>query len=161
MYHPTMIEVPGRGLVNLDAARVDAAVREYDERLRFGYNPTNDDWCVYIQYPRDFEGAPYLIDGTPVMPVLGFGKEIPSVGYAMNRLNETDQWKHGKRTMEKMEREHEALKKARQVEQDELTQEAAERVEHAMRYYGESPVTRIYLSGNKKKPGYNIGRRDS
>ena len=90
------IVVPGRGVVNLDAERVNRAVQEYDERLRFGFNEVNGDWVVYIKMPRGFDAA-YYIEGEPVYPVLGFQKRIPPVDEALGRIRLSDSWREGSR----------------------------------------------------------------
>lgn len=161
---PLRIEVPGRGMVEVAAMRVDAAVREYDERLRFGFNPTNGDWVVYIQYPRDFEGAPYVIDGTPVMPVLGVGPEIPAPHTVVDRLQKMDAWKRQADFHKQHMENYERAKKAREEREYEENQEVAERVEHALRAEGvDTGVTKIYFGSKRRTRSgsrYNIGRRD-
>lgn len=156
----TTILVPGRGLFNVDAARVDAAVREYDERLSFGFNPANEDWCVYIKLPRGFENAPYYIENEPVWIVLGFQHRIPSPDEAIKRLYETDALKHGSALLDKMNAENERLKKKQAEEFEAQMDEATERVEHALRYHGKSPITKIYFTrGVTRRPGYRVGQR--
>lgn len=154
------ILVPGRGLVNVDADRVNTAVQEYDEHLRFGFNQTNGDWVIYRKLPRDFEFAPYYIEGEPMLPVLGFGREIPSPEFALKRLYETDAWRHGQKIYDNLLRENEKIKAEQEEKfQEELT-EAAERMEHALRYTGEgSTSTKIFFQDVKRRPGYRIGKR--
>lgn len=156
----TGILVPGRGIVNVAAMRVDAAVREYDERLRFGYNPTNEDWIVYIALPRDYEGAHYHIDGEPVMPVLGVGREIPPPSVVTRRLYETDAWRHGNKLYDKMLAENERQKKINQEEADAEIAEAVERAEHAINYYTGEGTTKVFFGGKGRRRGYHVGKRD-
>jgi hypothetical protein len=149
---PINIEVPGRGLVNLQAMRVDEAVRGYDERLRFGFNTQNGDWVIYIQLPRDFEHPPYRIDGEPMLPVLGFGHDIPSVDYALKRLDETDAMKHGSKIYDKMLAHNEAIKKEQEEKWQEQLTEAAERMEHALRKEGQgSSTTKIFFQKGRRR----------
>lgn len=157
----TGILVPGRGMVNVDAMRVDTAVREYDERLRFGFNPVNQDWIVYIALPRDYEGAHYHIDGEPVMPVLGVGREIPPPSVVTRRLYETDAWRHGNKLYTKMLDENERLKKQRREEQDAEIDEAIERAEHAVRHYTDEGVRKVFFGdASGRRRGYHVGKRD-
>lgn len=161
---PLRIEVPGRGMVEVAAMRVDAAVQEYDSRLRFGFNPTNSDWVVYIQYPRDFEGAPYMIDGTPVMPVLGVGKDIPAPHTVVSRLQEMDGWKRQADFHKQHVANFERAKKEREDRKYEESQEVAERIEHVMRANGhDTGVTKIFFGSKRRTRSgsrYNIGRRE-
>ena len=154
------ILVPGRGLVNVEAMRVDTAVREYDERLRFGYNPTNQDWIVYIALPRDYVGAHYHIDNEPVMPVLGFGGRIPAPSEATRKLYETDAWRHGNKLYNRMLEENEKLHKKRQEEADAEIAEAVERAEHAINYYTGEGTTKVFFGGKGRRRGYHVGKRD-
>ena len=154
------ILVPGRGMTNVSAMLVDNAVKEYDELLRFGFNTANGDWVIYRQLPRDFEFAPYYIDGLPVIPVLGFGKEIPSPDFALKRLHETDAWKHGERVYDNLLKENEKIKAEQAAAYEEEMDEAMERVEHALRY-AENQPKKFYFQGVKRRPGYRIGKRQT
>ena len=44
--------IPGRGSVDTRVFKVDAAVKEYDERLMFDQHPDTGDWCVFVELPR-------------------------------------------------------------------------------------------------------------
>lgn len=155
------ILVPGQGIVNVDAMRVDTAVREYDERLRFGYNPTNQDWIIYIALPRDYEGAHYHIDGTPVMPVLGFGDRIPAPSEATRKLYETDAWRHGNKLYDKMLSDNEEQKRRNAEAMEEEIAEAQERIEHAMNYHTGEGTKKVYFGdASGRRRGYHVGKRD-
>ena len=158
---PVEILVPGRGLVNVAAMRADEAAREYDERLNFGFNPTNGDWCVFIKLPRDYEYAPYFIEGNPVAIVLGFGRDnIPSPERIKQRLWETDSYRHGDQLLKNLNEANEKLKKEQAEKVDEQIQEAAERAEHALRHMGESPVTKVFFQKVGRRRGYRVGKRN-
>ena len=157
----TGILVPGRGIVNVDAMRVDTAVREYDERLRFGFNPVNQDWIVYIALPRDYEGAHYHIEGEPVMPVLGFGGRIPAPSEATRKLYETDAWRHGNKLYQKMVEHNEKLKKERAEEYEAEIEEAVERAEHVINHYTGEGTTKVYFGDAAgRRRGYHVGKRN-
>ena len=51
------------------------ALRDYDERLTFGRNEDNGDWCVFLN-----------LRGERPIPVLGFGDIIPEREDMMRRL---------------------------------------------------------------------------
>lgn len=155
------ILVPGQGIVNMDALRVDTAVKEYDERLSFGWNPVNKDWIVYISLPRDYVGAHYHIDGNPVMPVLGFGGRIPAPSEATRKLYETDAWRHGNKLYEKMLKHNEQVRKQQAEEAEAEIAEAVERAEHAINYYTGEGTTKVFFGGKGRRRGYHVGRRRS
>lgn len=154
------IMVPGRGLVNLDAMRVDTAVKEYDERLSFGYNPVNEDWVVYIALPRDYEGAHYHIDGEPVMPVLGFQGRIPSPEEVTRRLYETDAWRNGEEIYNKMLENNERIKKEQREKSEAEMEEAIERAAHVLNHFTGEGTTKVFFNGTKRRVGYRVGKRD-
>lgn len=155
----TNILVPGRGLVNLDALRVDEAVKEYDERLAFGYNPVNQDWVVYIKLPRDYEGATYSIDNEPVMPVLGFQDRIPHPQEATRRLYETDAWRNGEAIYNRMLEHNDKLKAERNAAYEAEIEEAGDRMAHAYNKLEGDGSLAIYFQNVKRRKGYNIGKR--
>lgn len=138
------ILVPGLGMVNPEAMRVNEAVKEYDERLRFGFNEVNGDWVVYILMPRDFD-AYYFIDGSPVYPVLGFGDSIPSPDEAVRRLYETDTLRHGDAILDRMNRDNEYLRVSHDKDMAEFDEEMAERVEFELRKEGHSPISKVFF----------------
>lgn len=149
-FKPEQILVPGLGITNSEALKVDAAVKEYDELLHFGFNPTNQDWCVYRKLPRGYQNAPYHIDGEPVLIVLGFQDRIPSPEQAVKRLWETDALRHGDAILKRMNAANERLKKEQDEEFDAVTQEAAERIELALRKQGDSPVVKVYFQKGRR-----------
>jgi hypothetical protein len=143
------ILVPGRGLVNLDAERVNKAVMEYDERLRFGYNPANDDWIIYIRMPQSFE-AYYYIDDEPVYPCIGFGTSIPAPEYALHRLKAADTLRHGERILNEMNRLNEKWRAERDAEAADHTAEVAERIEFEVRKDGQTDkYTKVFFTDKK------------
>lgn len=77
------IYLPGRGMVNLTARRIDKAVNEYDERLFFRLNPQTGDWCVYRKQEH----------GKEPIAVLGFGRDIPHPNDVIARLRQTDSYR--------------------------------------------------------------------
>jgi len=93
------IWLPGSGLVSLDIARVDRAVREYDENLRFGRNEDTGQWCVFL-----------VRRGHAPLPVLGFN-EIPHPDDALKRLYRADALRRGEEILDEMNRENEEMKR--------------------------------------------------
>jgi hypothetical protein len=143
------IVVPGRGVVNLDAERVNRAVQEYDERLRFGFNEVNGDWVVYIKMPRGFDAA-YYIEGEPVYPVLGFQKRIPPVDEALGRIRLSDSWREGSRIYDRMVKAQERARAAQEAEAADLTGDVAERIEHEMRKQGHTEkYTKVHFNSKE------------
>lgn len=140
MSSPQNILVPGLGMVNPAALRVNDAVKEYDERLRFGFNETNGDWIIYIVMPRDFDAA-YFIDDQPVYPVIGFGTEIPSPEYALKRLYEADTRRQD--VLKRMNDANARLEAERKNDMAEFDADMAERIEFELRKEGLSPITKV------------------
>lgn len=138
------IVVPGRGVVNLDAERVNRAVQEEDERLRFGWNEANQDWMVYILMPRNFE-AYYHIEGQPVYPVIGFQDKIPTSSEAIERLRKADGRRHGMRILNELNKHNTKLVDT--DTKDAAIEETAERIEHTLRKAGEiDKFGKVYMS---------------
>lgn len=138
------ILVPGLGMVNPAALRVNEAVKEYDDRLRFGFNEINQDWVIYILMPRDFDAA-YFIDGQPVYPVLGFGSEIPHPEDAVRRLYQADTVRNGNAILDRMNEDNDYLRSQKDKEMAEFDEEMAERVEFELRKEGLSPVSKVFF----------------
>lgn len=93
------IWLPGAGLVDFSIRRVDAAVQEYDEHLRFGRNEETGQWCIYR----------LMGSAAPPLPILGFN-DIPHPDDALKRLYQSDALRHGERILDEMNRDNEALK---------------------------------------------------
>lgn len=74
MYHARL------GLVDLNVAQVDTAVKQYDERLFLDIHPETGDWVVMIEMERP--AKPY--------PVLGFQKTLPEVSEVIKQLRMSD-----------------------------------------------------------------------
>lgn len=78
------IYLPGRGMVNLTARKIDKAVREYDHLLYFRRHPQNNQWTIFRKMEH----------GADPHPVLGFGYDLPTVEFVRRRLYETDSRRH-------------------------------------------------------------------
>jgi hypothetical protein len=129
------IYIPGHGEMTFAEARVDRAVREYDERLFFARNAETWDWCVYIKMPRP----------EPAYPVIGFGNEIPSVDVVMQRIMAADTMRHGWQILHDVVKSQEDYKKQFKDKTDEAGEESAEHIEFMLRQHGESPVIKEFI----------------
>lgn len=123
------IYLPGRGSVDIAALAVDRAIKQYDERLFFGRNDETGDWCAFIQAPH----------GHPPVPVFGW-QEIPHPEDAVKRLYEADTVRHGSSILDRINRDNEAIRKEKRWASSEATGDTAERIEHALRKAGRSPI---------------------
>ena len=132
----TSLYIPGRGSMDIKAWRVDAAVKDYDERLMFAKNEETGDWCIFIKMPTP--AAPY--------PVLGFGDNIPTVDEARQRLRSTDTMRSGEAIYRDMVRSQEKYRANLKSKTDEAAEEAAEPIEFLMRKEGKSPITKVFYS---------------
>jgi hypothetical protein len=137
------IYIPGHGEMSFDEARIDRAVREYDERLFFARNADTWDWCVYIKMPRP----------EPAYPVIGFGRELPPVDEVMRRVYRADTHKHGFQIYDEIMKSQEDYKKKFRDAADEATEESAEVVEHFLRQHGKSPVVKEFIKHDIPKGG--------
>jgi hypothetical protein len=131
------IYIPGHGEMSFDEARIDRAVREYDERLFFARNAETWDWCVFVRMPRP----------EPAYPVIGFGQELPPVDEVMRRVYRADAHKHGFEIYDEILASQEAYKKKYRDAADEASEESAEVVEHFLRQHGKSPVIKVFMDG--------------
>ena len=128
--------IPGQGVTDTSAYRVDRAVNEYDERLMFSRNEETGDWCIFIKMPRPAQ--PY--------PVLGFGNNIPTVDEALYRLRSTDTMRSGEAIYRDMIRSQEQYRANLKSKTDEAAEESAEPVEFLMRKEGKSPIVKVFYS---------------
>lgn len=141
-----IIEVPGRGFINLEAEAVNRAVMEEDNRLRFGWNEVNQDWMVYILMPREFD-AYYRINGEPVYPVVGFQNTIPEPHEAVERLRKADGRRHGMRILNDLNKYNDDVRREAQDTGDAAIDETAERVEHTLRKDGYmEKYSKVYMN---------------
>ena len=137
------IYIPGHGEMSWDEVHVDRAVKEYDERLFFARNADTWDYCVFIKMPRPRE--PF--------PVLGFGREVPTVDHVMSRLREGDTMRNGNKVYDEIIRSQEEYRKNNALIGDEAAEESAEVVEHFMRQHGKSPVIKEFIASDIPKGG--------
>ena len=131
-YKHSIILPNGRGVYNVKAAQVNREVEEYDERLRFGFNEANGDWVIYIKMPQGFDAA-YFIEGEPVYPVIGFGKEIPEPGEAVKRLWKADTMQHGMKILDDINAHNQKIKDAHEEKASDGSAQMAEGLEWAHR----------------------------
>lgn len=126
--------VPGRGMVDVSAYRVDKAVKEYDERLLFARNTDTGQWCVYIQPERDAEP----------LPILGFN-EVPHPTDALKELYKRDAWRRGNEILDKVNRRNAEIKQQYEDAASEGSAIAAEAFEWGFRKMGAAPTAKIFV----------------
>lgn len=131
----TLIEVPGKGFTNAQAQKIDDAVQRYDRHLRFGFNPENGDYILYVVMPRGFDSF-YRIGDEPVYPVIGFGYEIPTVDHVMDRVRAADVRKRGMDVYNALLKHNEEVKKKGDLIMAQVIEEGAQRIEHFTRKSG-------------------------
>ena len=130
----TTLFVPGRGSVNLAVARIDRAVREYDERLLFARHPQTGQWSVFIKIERDLpEEFGTVVEGQRVYPVLGFphdrDPETLDIEEIKVRLYKADSVRHGKQILADMHAHNERVKEPQRRVASEAAGIAAEVLE--------------------------------
>lgn len=83
------IWLPGQGVVDLGPMKIHRALQAYDERLIFGRindesHPGYGDWVAFVKMPH----------GQNPVPVIGFGKEMPTPEEAVARCDRANTRKH-------------------------------------------------------------------
>jgi hypothetical protein len=126
--------VPGSGMVDASAYRVQKAVKEQDERLLFARNTDTGQWCVYIQSERDAEP----------LPILGFN-EIPSPELVLKELYKRDAWRRGNEILDEVNKRNEDRRKELDAAAAEGSAAAAEAFEWGFRQMGAAPHTKIFI----------------
>ena len=111
---------------------LNRAVREYDERLMFGLNETNGDWCVFLKMPH----------GQPPVVVLGFQYTLPEPAAVLAKLRECDTRVHSDGILERMNAHNDALRKPSRDRADEAIEQAAEGWESYLHRRGDTPYHR-------------------
>lgn len=137
------IYIPGRGSVDSNVYKVDAAVRQYNERLSFKLNEDTQDYCIYMRMPYPESD----------LPILGFGREIPHPDLACKKLWESDTMIHGDKILKDILKSQEDFKNAKRYAADQATEDSAERIEHVMRMKGDSPVIKSFSKKEVSKRG--------
>jgi hypothetical protein len=132
--------VPGRGVMDFDAYRIDRAVNEYDERLMFAKNEGSGDWCVFVRMPGN----------EPPYPVCGFGYELPMLDDVMLRIHNADTMRNGDAIYNDMLKSQEKYRADLTYKSDQAGEESAEVVEHFLRKNGKSPVIKSLPKGVSK-----------
>jgi hypothetical protein len=106
-----------------EAAKVDKAVNEYDEQLRFGQHERTGQWVICI------------VRGEQRIPVLGFDR-IPHPEDALKRLHKSDARRRGLELLNEINRHNEEIQKQKRDAASEATGETAEYFEQATRWEG-------------------------
>lgn len=138
------IWLPGRGVVDLEARRVSAAVEAYDPRLFFGRieepgHPGYGDWVVFVKMPH----------GQDPIPVLGFQYQIPTPEEAVRRCHAANTKAQGEAIIELVEKDYREQKRLQEAAEAELQGEYVELMESGIRRMGAHPNPRIFVPGEK------------
>lgn len=130
----TSLYLPGVGNVDPDVYRAHLVAHEYDDRLTFRVNEQTGDYCVFVKTPR-----PHSEDNPPEVPVLGFGKTIPSRDELLRKLDDADTLKHGDRLLRRIRKNNEAVLAQNKYKADQRIGEAAELMERPLRLEAMAP----------------------
>lgn len=139
------IYIPGRGSVDSNVYKVDAAVRQYNDRLSFGLNEDTQEYCIFMRMPHP----------EPVLPILGFGREVPHPDAACKKLWESDTMIHGDKILNDILKSQEEYKAALRYNSDQASADSAERIEYLMRSRGDSPVIKSTRKVVKKNDNHD------
>lgn len=138
----THVWTPPRSYDRL-AHEVSVAVREYDERLGFGKNPDNGQWCIFMRQGNSEETR----GGD--LPILGF-QTVPSRDEALRRLYESDARKRGAEILAQINRHNEEINRKFEDAADDASGQTAEVMEWFARQAGQHPVPRVFVSKDVK-----------
>jgi hypothetical protein len=142
--------LPGRGMVDLAAARVATALAQYDERLIYHpSSPQTGQPTVFVKMDADYDTG-IQIDGNNVMPVLAFA-EPPTVEYALKSIMERDSLRHGLSLLEDIRKNNASIKAEKEYEAKQADEAAAEAYEWYARNTGQTEHKRVYMSGRKAR----------
>ena len=94
------IWLPGQGVVDMGPMKVHRALQAYDDRLMFGRNsdpnhPGYGDWCAFVKMPH----------GEAPVPVIGFGKELPTPEEAVKRCDAANTRRHSSQLLDMVTRD--------------------------------------------------------
>ena len=143
--HPK-IWLPRMGEVDVRVWKVNQAVKEYDERLSVGRNEETGDWCVYIKMPP----GSYV----ELYPVHGLGPEMPTDPQPiLEHLWKIDAARHGTQLLRDLEKGQEKWRAEQIRKQLEPNIILADVMEFAMRRFGQTPYTKVFVNGATRK-GY-------
>jgi len=122
--------LPGTGIVDTEVYRLDASIKQYNERLSFGVNEYDGSYCIFMRMPSP----------EPPIAILGFQDKIPTIDEARKRLWETDTQVHGMKIYDDIVKSQEDFKKHKKYIADQASGDSAERVELLLRKHGKSPI---------------------
>lgn len=142
--------LPGRGMVDLAAARVAAALAEYDDRLIYHpSSPYTGQPTVFIKMEADND-TDFQIDGNNVLPILAF-REPPTPEYALAEIGKRDSVRHGMALLDDLHRNNEAIREEKRKKAAEADEIAAEAYEWFARNNDLTEHKRVYMSGRKAR----------
>ena len=105
-----------------DIQLLDAAAKDYYEKLSVGRNHQTGDICLFIEMPDGFK-----------RPIFGW-QEIPSAMELRERLWKADRWKReGDTILNEAFKSAEQVKKEGRKDYEEALEETVEKVEFALR----------------------------
>lgn len=89
------IWLPGQGVVDMGPMKVHRALQAYDDRLMFGRNEDTGDWCAFVKMPH----------GQAPVPVIGFGRELPTPEDAVKRCDAANTRRHSSQLLDMVTRD--------------------------------------------------------
>ena len=120
---------------------IQRALRAYDERLYFGRNEENGDWCVFLTMPR----------GENDIPVLGFQDQIPTPEACIERVRGADMRRYGDEILASINEENERLKQAMRDKAEDAEWQLAEAMESFLHGQNKTPYSRSYNKATESR----------
>jgi hypothetical protein len=132
------IYLPGRGAYDVPVMQLHRAVEKYDDRLAFGRNQDNGQWCVFVKMPRGHK--------PPYVPVLGFStNELPTVEEVLRRVEAADTRRFSKELLKLVTDDYLDQQKRVEKQGEDLNELFVEIFDYAYRKQGAHPVPRIIV----------------
>lgn len=148
--------IPGRGVVDLEARRIDAAVSEYDERLFAARHPETNHPGVFIKMPPSYDGDNGLvISGQRAIPVLVFPGGFPHPDHVLGELHKRDAVRRGTEILDEINRRNDQLKAAGNHAASEAAGEVAEVMASARHQLGLTPYHQSLRKRSPKHRAYS------
>jgi hypothetical protein len=130
-------------MTDLTERRLDKAVQEYDENLRFGRNEETGQYCVFR-----------IVRGERPLPILGF-TEMPDTDQIFKRLYKSDALRRGNEILDEINKHNAGIEAELESAASDASGMVAEGFEHLFHGVGKTPYRRVYGTNYTKTGGYS------
>ena len=144
------IYLPGHGVVDLEARRINKVVNQYDERLFAARHPLTGDYAVFIKMSPAYDGEDGLeIAGQRALPIMAFPNGFPHEDQVLGELHKRDAVRRGTEILDEIHRANEARKEPYRRAAADAAGAVAEAQTSFLHRYGHTP---FHTSLRKRDP---------